>query len=246
MIGVEHALGAGQIDDFVGPLRPGQRDQPVEIGARDRVFRRGDRHLRQAVELALGFLLDRLGHAGGLDLLAKLLDFLGLIVAFAELLLNRLQLLAQEVFALVLPDLRLDLRLNLRAELEHFGFLDEQPVQQIEARAHVDGLEHFLLHRGGERRQARRDEVGEPSGLGDVHRQRLQIVRQQRRQRDDVLEVGLDVPLQRVDLEAIFVSRSCRRPGSRARAGTGARPSPTPAAAATAPGRSGAGCRRAA
>ena len=43
-------------------------------------------------------------------------------------------------------------------------------------------------------------------GLGDVHRQRLQVVGQQRRQRDDVLEVGLDVPLQRVDLEAIFLA----------------------------------------
>ena len=57
VIRVEHGLGARQIDHFVGALRPGQRDQPVEIGARDRVFGRRDRHLRQAIELALGFLL---------------------------------------------------------------------------------------------------------------------------------------------------------------------------------------------
>ena len=138
VIGVEHALGARQVDHFVGALAPRQRDQPVEIRARDRVFGGRDRHLRQPIELALGFLLDRVRHAGGFDLFAKLFDFLGLIVAFAELLLNRLHLLAQEVFALVLADLRLHLRLDLRAQLEHLGFLDEQAVEQVQPRAHVD------------------------------------------------------------------------------------------------------------
>ena len=71
--------------------------------------------------------------------------------------------------------------------------------------ADVERLEHLLLHRRADRRQARRDEVGEPSRLGDVHRQRLQIVGEQRRQRDDLLEVGLDVPRERVDLEPIGV-----------------------------------------
>ena len=211
VVGVEHALGPDEVDDFVGALRPGQRNQPVEIRARDRVFGGRDRHLRQAIELALGLLLYGVRHAGRLDLLAQLFDFLGLIVALAQLLLNRLHLLAQEVFALVLADLRLDLRLDLRAQLQHFGFLDQQAVQQIEARAHVDGFEHFLLHLRAQRGQARRDEVGEPARLGDVHRQRLQIVGQQRRQRDHMLEVGLDVPLQRVDLEPIFVAHDVVR-----------------------------------
>ena len=38
-------------------------------------------------------------------------------------------------------------------------------------------------------------------------RQRLQIVGQQRRQRHDLLEVALDVPLQRINLEVIFVAQ---------------------------------------
>ena len=206
VIGVEHGLGPCEVDDFVRALGPRQRNQPVDICARDGVFRGCDRHLRQAIELALGLLLYGLRHAGRFDFLAQLFDFLGLIVALAQLLLYRLHLLAQEVFALVLADLRLDLGLDLRAQLEHFGFLDQEPVQQIEARAHVDGFEHLLLHRRAQRRKARRDEVGEPARLGNVHRQRLQIVGQQRRQRDDMLEVGFDVPLQRVDLESIFVA----------------------------------------
>ena len=46
-------------------------------------------------------------------------------VALAELLLDRLQLLAQEVLALALLHLRLDLRLDLRAELEHLELAAE-------------------------------------------------------------------------------------------------------------------------
>ena len=194
----------GQVDHFLGPLGPGQRHQPVEIGARDGVLGRRHRHLRQAIELARRFLQHGLGHAGRLDLLAQLVDFLGLVVVLAELLLDRLQLLAEEVLALVLADLRLHLRLDLRPELEHLELLDQDPVEQVHAGADVERVEHLLLHRGGQRRQARDDEVGQLARLGDVERQRLQVVRQQRRQRDDLLEAGLDVPLQRVDLESIL------------------------------------------
>ena len=147
MIGVEHALGVRQIDDFVGPLVPRQRDEPVEIGARHGVLGGRDRHLRQPIELAQRFLLHRLGHAGRFDLLGELLDFLGLIVAFAELLLDRLHLLAQEVLALVLADLGLHLRLDLRSELEHFELLDQDAVQVVHPRADVERLEHLLLDR---------------------------------------------------------------------------------------------------
>jgi hypothetical protein len=84
----------------------------------NRVFGGGDRHLRQRSSSRSASFLDRLGHADRLDLGAQLLDFLGLLVPLAELLLNRLQLLAEEVLALVLADLGLDLRLDLRAELE--------------------------------------------------------------------------------------------------------------------------------
>ncbi len=46
--------------------------------------------------------------------------------------------------------------------------------------------------------------------LGDVRRQRLQVVGHQRRQRDDLLEVRLDVALQRVDLEPVTVAQQFR------------------------------------
>ena len=101
------------------------------------------------------------GHPGTVDLGAQLVDLLGLLVAFAELLLDRLELLAKEVLALVLADLGLDLRLDLRSELEDLELLDEDPVQRVHAGADVERLEHLLLDRRADRGQARGDEVGE-------------------------------------------------------------------------------------
>jgi hypothetical protein len=200
---VHDRLGLLEIDDLVGLLRPRQRDDPIEIGARDRVFRGGWRHFREPIELAQRLFLDCLRQAGRFELGAQLFDLARLIVAFAELLLDRLELLAQEVITLVLADLRLHLALDLRTELEHFELLDQQAVEEVEARADVERLQHFLLRFGRDRAEARRDEVGETAGVGDVRRQRLQIIGHQRRQRDDLLEVRLDVALQRIDLEPV-------------------------------------------
>ena len=75
------------------------------------------RQLLQPRELALGRLARVLGQLGLLDLLAQLVDLGLLLVLLAQLVLDRLQLLAQEVLALGLVDLGLDLGLDLRAEL---------------------------------------------------------------------------------------------------------------------------------
>src|SRR5262245_25708070 len=83
VIGVKNALGLDEIDHLISPPVPWQSDEPIEIRARDSVFRRGNRHLRQAIELAQRFFLDRFRHAGCFDFFRQLLDFLGLIVALA-------------------------------------------------------------------------------------------------------------------------------------------------------------------
>ena len=85
---VEHAVV------IVGPLAPDLLFAPIGGGA-DRIehgramerraerLRRigiGDRHLGEAVELAQRLFLHRLGHPGGLDLRAQLLNLLGLLV----------------------------------------------------------------------------------------------------------------------------------------------------------------------
>jgi hypothetical protein len=203
MIGVEHRLGLQQIDVLVGPLRPRERDEPVDVGPGDRVLGGGRGHFRQSIELAKRFLLHLVGHPRRFDLVAQLVDFLGLIVAFAELLLDRLHLLAQEVLALVLADFGLHLGLNLRSQLENLELLGEDPVELIHPRAQVDGLEQLLFHRRPDRAETGRDEVGQPARIGDVRRKHRQIVREDGRELNDLLEVRPDVPLERVDLERV-------------------------------------------
>ena len=156
--------------------------------------------------------LTAIGHAGRFDLGAQLVDLLGLLVPFAKLLLDRLELLAQEVLALVLADLGLDLRLDARAELEDFQLLDQDPVERVHAGADVERREDLLLDRRPDGRQARGDEIGQLAGVGDVGGERLQVVRQQRRERHHLLEIALDVALQRVDLEAVLVAQQIRAP----------------------------------
>jgi len=58
-------------------------------------------------------------HAGIRNRRAQPLGLGGVLVALAKLLLDRAHLLAQQVFALVLVDATLDLRLDLLAELQH-------------------------------------------------------------------------------------------------------------------------------
>ena len=208
VIRVENVLRLRKIDDFVRALLPRQRHQPIHVGARDGVLRCGDRHPRQAIQLPQRFLADGLGHPGRIDLLLQLLDVLGLVVALAELFLNRLELLAQKVLALVAADFRLHLRLDLGSQFEDLELFDEDAIQRIHALTHIELLEHLLLHGRRDRGEARGDEVRETSRLGDVGGQRLQVVGEQRRQRDDLLKTGLDVPQERVDLEALaFVER---------------------------------------
>ena len=46
-------------------------------------------------------------------------------------------------------------------------------------------------------------EIGEPPRIGNVRGERLQVVGHQRRQRHDLLEIRLDVALQRIDLQPV-------------------------------------------
>ena len=203
MVGVEHALGARQVDDLLGALRPRHGDEPVDVGARHRVFGRGSRHLGQPIELPQRFLLHVVRHAGGFDLLAELVELLGLLVSLAQLLLDRLHLLAKEVLALVLPDLGLHLGLDLRTELEHLQLLRQDAVELVHPGADVERLEQLLLGGGVDGGQAGRDEIRQARRIGDVRRQRRQVVGQHGRELDDLLEIGPDVPLQRVDLDRV-------------------------------------------
>ena len=145
MVGVQHLAGVGDVEVVLGRLRPRQLEEPLEVGADHAVLGRGRRQALEPRELALGRLQGVLGKPGRLDPLAQLVDLGLLLVALAQLLLDRLQLLAQEVLALALVDLRLDLRLDLRAELDHLELAGEDLGQAPQALGDVDLLEQLLL-----------------------------------------------------------------------------------------------------
>jgi len=92
----------------------------------------------QALELVLG-RLERLGrHLRLLDAPAQLLDLGRLAVALAELLLDRLQLLAEVELLLILVELGLHLRLDLVPELEQLDLAVQDGRELLEPRPHVE------------------------------------------------------------------------------------------------------------
>ena len=125
VIGVEDLARVGDVKVVLGGAAPRQLDQPLEIGADDAVLGGRRRQALQAPQLAIGLLSGVLGEVRRLDPLAQLVDLGLLLVGLAQLLLDRLQLLAQVVLALALVDLRLDLRLDLGAELDHLQLAGE-------------------------------------------------------------------------------------------------------------------------
>ena len=123
---------------------PGQPDQPVDVGADDPDLGRGRRDPAHPVDLLDRPGLDLVGHAGRLDLLAQLVDLGLLRVVLAELALDRLELLAQDVLALGLVHLGLDLGLDPALQLEDLDLVREEVGDELEALDDVDRLEQLL------------------------------------------------------------------------------------------------------
>ncbi len=109
MVLVEDLPRVLEVEVVLGELGPRQRDDPVEVGADDAVLGGGRRQLLEPGELAERGLQHVLGQVLLLDLAAQLVDLGLLLVALAELVLDRLQLLPEEELALALVDLARDL-----------------------------------------------------------------------------------------------------------------------------------------
>ena len=127
------------------------------------------RHLLESAELLEGLLGDFLRHPGLPDLLGVLVD-LGLdLVVLAELLLDRFELLAEEVLALGLGHRLFDAVLDLASKLEDLEFLLEEAGRLLEPLARVDRVEDLLLL-GDLHVQMERHEIGEAPRLGECAR----------------------------------------------------------------------------
>ncbi len=143
VVGVQHLARVHGLEPLVGALRPRHGDQPVEVGADHRALARLLAHALEAGQLALGLLAHLVRHAGLGDLRAVLLDHGAVVVA--ELLLDRLHLLAQEVLALLLLGAGLHVVADLAAHLHLGEALALELERAGEPLGHVEGLEQLDL-----------------------------------------------------------------------------------------------------
>ena len=125
-----------------------------------------------------------------------------MLVRLPELLLDRLQLLAEEELALALLDLARDLRLDLRAELRHLHLASEDLRDPVQALLDVRRLEQLLPLLGLEP-ERRRDQERQRGRVVDVGGGEPQLLGQVRRHPDDLGELLLHRAGQRLDLRCL-------------------------------------------
>ena len=117
----------------------------------------------------VGLLADLVGHAGLLDLGAVLLGDRGVVLA--QLLADRLHLLAQEVLALLLLGALLDVLADALAHLQLGQALALELDGQLEALGHVERAQQLDLLLVGEVGRVAGG-VGQRAGLGDRAQER--------------------------------------------------------------------------
>ena len=200
MVGVEDLAGPAQVEPVAAGLAPGQDRQPVEIGADDRVFRRAGVHPGEPLELALGLAQHLLRRIGLLDPLPQLGDLGVLAFALAQLVLDRLELLAEEMVALGLGQLAADLLLDLGRKLEDRELTRQVLPQPLQPGPDVDLAQQALLLLDRER-QARGQQVRQPARLARVDRRDLQLLGDLLALVDHPLEEPVDVMHQGVELD---------------------------------------------
>ena len=182
---------------------PWQRREPVEVGADHAVLGGRRREPLEPRELAVGRLAHVLRQLERVEPLPQLVRVGLLGIALAELLLDRLQLLAEEELALALLELRLHLRLDLRAELVDLELAVEDLRDLAQPLLGVGDLEDQLLLLGLEP-EGGGHQVAEAARVVDVGSSDLQLLGQVRGEADDPSEQALRVPQQRFELAALF------------------------------------------
>ena len=153
VVGVEHLARDLRVEALLGRLPPRHGQQPVEVGADHRRLAARVAHAVEPVELALCLLAHLVGHLSLGDLRPILVDDRSFVLA--ELLADRLELLAQEVLALLLlgagldvvPDAPPDLQLSQPLALEADGELE--PLDHVKRLEQLDALSEREVGRIG-------------------------------------------------------------------------------------------------
>ena len=235
VVGVEDLHRGGEVLADLALLAPRQREQRVDEVAHDRRLGRHRRHHLELLELAERLRLGLLRHPGGLDLLLHLVE-VGVLVALAELLLDRLDLLVQVVLALALLHLALDAAADALLDLQDVDFAFEQAEQVLEALRDGAHLEDLLLLLELQR-QVRGDRVGEPAAVVDPGHRGQDLGRDLLVELDVLVELREQRAAHRLDLVRLAgiagQASPPRRTGTRlrrrrARPTSDARPRPAP------------------
>src|SRR5688572_5288236 len=205
---VQHLAGLDWIDPIFGRRGPRHIEQPVDVGPEHLILRRRRRHALETFDFAKCDGGDRLGQVRVLDALAQLLELVAF--AFAQLLLDRLHLLAQVVLTLRVGHLLLRLRFDLAFELEQRDFALQSGGDRLQLLEHVVLFEKRLLVDRLHVDQ-RREHVGEPDGIFDVHDDVAQFLGHARRDRQRLLDQLLDPPDVRLDLNRLLAGVGHRR-----------------------------------
>ncbi len=114
VIFVEHAARVIDIEDVVGALGPWHAEQPVEVVAPDRAFRRHGRRAAQLAQLALRACLHRLRQRPPVDLGLELSEIVAVVLA--QLAIDCPELLLEIELALILEQRAADIVIDLALE----------------------------------------------------------------------------------------------------------------------------------
>ncbi len=214
MIAIQDAARALEIQLVGRVLAPGQDRDPVQIVAGDGVFRRACLQHAQLVHLLFDALARLLGQDELFDPRCEAVDLGGAVVlGDAQLLLDRLELLAQKELALLLVHLLLDRAPDLLLGAGELELVVEQDQHLFHARQQRQDLQHLLellLGRGGEAGR----EIGEMRRIIGAeavqeHPQLFDIERVERQQLLDGVDHGHGVGLD------LLVRSTRRAPGDR-------------------------------
>ncbi len=141
MIAVQDLPRIPEVEVVGRLLVPRQLDQPLQIAPDHPVLRCSGWQLLEPGELTIRLLAGLFRQLRLFDLLAEFPRLHLLLVALSQLVLDRLQLLAQEELTLPLADLRFHVGLDLRADLDHLEFSGEQLRQSVQTLGDVALLE---------------------------------------------------------------------------------------------------------
>ena len=205
MVAVEHRARFLEVIRLLGRRRPRKGHDRLEVIPRHDVLARVRVHEGELLELAFDGFLDLALELEGLDLLLELLVIGGLRVGRdAELLLDRLELLAEEILALVLLDAPVDLGLYLLLDAQELLLLLDEHEYLLHALADVLDLEDPLLV-GLVDVQDARDEVRDLPGLVDIDHVEAHLLGEKGIVLRDLFHLADERARERLHLEGIGV-----------------------------------------